>query len=136
MNFNIFNKKEPNPLIKNSMYVIATELVPYRLNANRTNSLILFIRVKNITNDSLLTSLNITAPSNLGFNENLLLKQKQINIGEILPNKEKELKIEVFGNTETDQGEYTLNINTIAHFRDYSHIINSITKSIILKVIK
>lgn len=136
MNFNIFSKKENNQLIKNSLYRIATELVPYRLNANKINSVILFVRVKNITKDSLLTSLDLTAPSNLGFNENLLLKQKQINIGEILPNNEKELKIEIFGNTETDQGEYTLNINTIAHFRDYSHVINSITKSIILKVIK
>ncbi|MEM3876037.1 MAG: hypothetical protein QXP35_03085 [Candidatus Micrarchaeaceae archaeon] len=136
MKFNLFGKKNANDLVKNSPYIVATELVPYRLYANKTNSLVLFVRIKNITKDTLLTSLDLTVPSKLGLSENLFSKQKQVKVGEILSNQEKELRIEIFGNIDTDQGEYTLNINANAHFRDYSHIINSVTKSILLKVIK
>ncbi len=135
MDFNIFGKKPQDLSGKNLSYIVSTELSPYRLYANKSNSAILFVRIKNISKDSLLTSLDVKLPQKLGLNQNLLLKEKKIQVGEIEPRKEKEVKIEIFGNINTDAGEYTLNLSTISHFRDYSHEINRITKQIALKVI-
>ena len=136
MNFNIFEKKDQDLSGKNVPYIISTEMSPYRLYANKPNSLILFVKIKNLTKDPLLTSLEIKLPNKLGLNENTLLKEKKLQIGEIEPRKEKEAKIEIFGNINTDIGEYSVNLSVISHFRDYQHVLNRITKPLSVKVIK
>ncbi|MCL4381097.1 MAG: hypothetical protein M1331_02800 [Candidatus Marsarchaeota archaeon] len=136
MNFNIFGKKDQDLSGKNVPYIISTEMSPYRLYANKPNSLILFVKIKNVTKDALLTSIEIKLPQKLGMNENMLLKEKRLQLGEIEPRKEKETKIEIFGNINTDVGEYSLTLSATSHFRDYQHVVNRITKPVSLKVIK
>lgn len=135
--FNIFGKKDVgSELSKTSPFKIATEWVPYKLYANRKSSSTLYVRVKNNTNEVLLTSVIIELPDRLGFDDIGLQKQREIRVGDLAPAEEKELKFGVYNGVDADSGEYTVTLTAIAHYRDYGHILNAIKKRTTVDIVE
>jgi hypothetical protein len=110
--FDIFKKQEADEGPR-TPYALNTSLTPYRLNANKKESITVTIRVKNLTKDPLLTSVDMEVPTALSFDEMGMVRRKSFRLGSIEPGKEKEFK-----------GEYTVAITATAHFRDYEHVVN------------
>ncbi len=134
--FNIFGKKDvSSELMKNPPYRLSVELVPYRLEANKKSVATMFIHLANMTTEPLLTSVVIEAPSKIGFDEMGLSKQKEIRIGNMNPNEEKELKVDLFGGSATEKGSYTMSLTAIMHYRDYGHVINAVKKRMMINVV-
>jgi uncharacterized membrane protein len=134
--FNIFGKRDAsNDLMKNQPFRLSTELVPYKLYANKSSSASLMVKVKNMTNEVVLTSVVAELPSQLGFDEVGVSKQREIRVGEIAPHDEKEVRFDVFGSVTSDPGEYTIILTAIAHYRDYGHVINAVKKRSTLNVV-
>jgi len=134
--FNIFGKRDASSdLTKNSPYKISTELVPYRLYANKSSTASLIVRVANLTNEILLTSVVAELPNQLGFDEVGVAKQREIRVGELAPHEEKEVRFELFGGLNADPGEYTMILTAIAHYRDYGHVINAVKKRTTVNVV-
>jgi uncharacterized membrane protein len=134
--FNIFGKRDvSDDLTKNSPYRIATEMVPYKLYANKGSSASLMVRIKNVTNEILLTSVVAELPNQLGFDEVGVSKQREIRVGELAPHEEKEVRFDIFSSLNSDKGEYTLMLTAIAHYRDYGHVINAVKKRTTLNVV-
>jgi hypothetical protein len=134
--FDIFGKKDSaTDITKGSPFLISTELVPYRLYARRNSSATLIVKVKNQTKDILLTSVVAELPQKLGFDEMQMSKQREIRIGELPANDEKEVKFNIYGGVGSEAGEYTLRLTTIAHYRDYSHVLNAVKKQIQIAVV-
>lgn len=134
--FDIFGKKDSaTDITKAAPFMISTELVPYRLYARRNSSATLIVKVKNLTKDILLTSVVAELPQKLGFDEMQMSKQREIRIGELPANEEKEVKFNIFGGSGSEAGEYTLRLTTIAHYRDYSHVLNAVKKQIQVSVV-
>jgi hypothetical protein len=113
---------------------VVTEFVPYRLYANRRNSVMLFLKVKNLTKEPVLSSIVIEVPKRLSLDQTGLITQKEVRLGLLSPQEEKESKIELFGDTGTEKGEYTMSITAFVHYRDYGHVLNAIKKKAILEV--
>jgi uncharacterized membrane protein len=134
--FNLFGKKDVSKeLVKGSPYRLFTEWVPYKLYANKNSSCTLNVKLKNMTNESLLTSVVVELPDTLGFDHMGMVKQKELRIGDMGPNEEKEIGLEVFGGLGSDAGEYTITLTAMAHYRDYGHIINAVKKRTTLQVV-
>lgn len=134
--FDIFGKKDAvSDITKGSPYLVSTELVPYRLYGRKNSSSTLIVRVRNVTKDILLTSVVGELPAKLGFDEMALARQRELRIGELQPNEQKEVKLNLYGNVGTDPGEYTLRLTTIAHYRDYSHVLNAVKKNVSISVV-
>jgi hypothetical protein len=134
--FDIFGKKDAaTDITAGSPFLISTELVPYRLYSRRNSSATLMVRVRNVTKDILLTSVVAELPNRLGFDEMVLSRQREIRVGEMQPNEQKEVKFNVYGGVGSDAGEYTLRLTTIAHYRDYSHVLNAVKKQISISVV-
>lgn len=134
--FNIFGKRDvSDDLTKSSPYRISTEMVPYKLYANRGSSASLMVRVKNVTSEILLTSVVAELPNQLGFDEVGVSKQREVRVGELAPHEEKEVRFDLFSNLNSDKGEYTLMLTAIAHYRDYGHVINAVKKRTTLNVV-
>lgn len=134
--FNIFGKRDVSADIeKSSPYRISTELVPYKLYSHRSGGASLFVRVKNITKEVLLTSVVAELPQQLGFDEIGVSKQREVHVGELAPDEEKELRMDVFNTLNADVGEYTLTLTAIAHYRDYAHVLNAVKKRTTLNVV-
>ena len=134
--FNIFGKRDVSTdLTKNSPFRIATELVPYRLYANKSSTASLIVKIENVTNEILLTSVVAELPNQLGFDEVGVAKQREIRVGELAPHEEKEVRFEIFGGLNADVGEYTMLLTAIAHYRDYGHVINAVKKRTTINVV-
>jgi len=135
--FNIFGKKDAaSDLTSVPPYRLSAEMVPYKIYANRNSSATMVVKLANNTNEILLTSLVAELPSQLGFDELGVSKQKEVRIGEIAPHEEKELRLEVYGGLNSDPGEYTVALTAIAHYRDYGHVLNAVKKRTVVNVVK
>ncbi len=134
--FNIFGKKDAtSELTKASPFRIFTEWSPYSIYANRNNSTTLNIRLKNLTSEQLLTSVVIELPQNLAFDSMGVSKQREVRVGELAGNEEKDIGVEVFGGMKSDPGEYTITLTAIAHYRDYGHVLNAVKKRTNLRIV-
>jgi uncharacterized membrane protein len=134
--FNIFGKRDVSTdIAKNSPYRISTELVPYRLYSHRTGGASLFVKVRNMTNEVLLTSIVAELPQQLGFDEIGVSKQREVHVGELAPDEEREVRMDIFNNLNAETGEYTLTLTAIAHYRDYAHVLNAVKKRTTLSVV-
>jgi uncharacterized membrane protein len=134
--FSLFGKKDVSEeLSKQAPYRIMTELVPYKLYANRKSSVMMLIKIKNMTSEPLLSSVVIELPKGISFDEMGLANSKEIRIGELAPNEEKEVKADIFSNSGTEKGEYTVVLTAFAHYRDYGHVLNAMKKRSIIEVV-
>jgi uncharacterized membrane protein len=134
--FNIFGKKDvSDDITKNVPYRLVTEWVPYKMYSGRKSTTTLKVKLKNMTKEVLLTSLVVELPNKLGFDEIGMSKQREIRMGELAPDEEKEVGLSVYNGTDADPGEYTVSLAAIAHYRDYGHIINAIKKRTTVQVV-
>jgi uncharacterized membrane protein len=134
--FNIFGKKDSgSELMKGLPFKLVSEWTPYRLYSGKRSSSSLSMRVKNMTKETLLTSVVIQLPDQLSFDEIGVSKEKEMRLGELAPGEEKELRAEVFNNLRADPGEYTVSLTAIAHYRDYGHVLNAIKKKALINVV-
>ncbi|MCL4404821.1 MAG: hypothetical protein M1544_00425 [Candidatus Marsarchaeota archaeon] len=134
--FNIFGKKDAaSDLTKAIPYRISTELVPYKLYSDRKSQVSLFLKVKNATKEVLLTSVVLELPSQLGFDDMGMQKQKELRLGEVKPGEEREARLDIHNTMNADPGEYTIAITTISHYRDYGHVLNAVKKKTTVNVV-
>lgn len=132
----IFGKKDSaKDITSGPPYSVATELVPYKLYAKKAGSATLVVKVKNLTKDVLLTSVVAETPGKIGFDEMMVSKQRELRIGEMQPNEVKEVKFGIYSSMGSDAGEYTLTLTTIAHYRDYGHVLNAVKKRVLVELI-
>lgn len=132
----IFGKKDVGEeLVKKVPYSMKLKFHPYRLNANKMESVLLFVELKNLKEEVLLTSVIIELPKNLGFDQTALSNAREIRIGEMKPGEEKSVKVEVWGNPRTDSGDYSLKVTAICHYRNYGYLLNAEKKEVVLRVV-
>lgn len=133
---NLLGKKEETPAApKGSPFSLSTSLRPVRLNARRENSLDLLIDLQNITNAPQMCSVVVELPKSLGFDNVGLHKTRELRLGALEANVKKQVPVGIFANNQTPPGNYRLTITLNAHYRDYSHVINSVSKAVEIRVV-
>ncbi|MEM3781479.1 MAG: hypothetical protein QXT43_00755 [Candidatus Micrarchaeaceae archaeon] len=133
---NLFGKKNAaEELTKSVPYRISTEFVPYRLYANQKNSLRMFVSVKNLTAEPTLSSVVVEVPKGLSLDETGISKAKELRLGILPPNEERQIGLDIYGDAGTDKGEYTLSLTAFIHYRDYGHVLNAVKKRTIVEVV-
>jgi hypothetical protein len=125
----VFRKKDDVADQKRAPYLVQTELTPYRLYANKTSSVTLIVKIKNLVKEPLLTSFMVELPAAISFDEMGMAKSKEFKLGDLNSGEEKELRIPLFGGMKTEKGEYTIRLKTTAHFRDYDHVVNQMRQN-------
>ncbi len=132
----LFGKKDAAQEIGRTLpYRVISEFVPYRLYANRKNVSSLFLRLKNLTNEPVLSSIVVEVPKGLSLDDVGLSMAKEVRVGMLAPGEEKESRIDVHGDISTDKGEYTLSVTAFIHYRDYGHVLNAMKKKTVLEVV-
>lgn len=132
----LFGKKDvSDELTKKIPYSMKMRFKPYRLLANKNNSVTLILSIKNMSNEPLMTSVVVKTPKPLGFDPTGLGNAREIRIGYLAPGEEKELNVEIYGRLQSPPGDYKLLITAFCHYRDYAHILNSESKKVSLRVV-
>jgi len=133
--FDIFGKKSvEEDLRKKYPFRISVNFVPYKLNANSKSSVQAQIKVKNLLSEPALTSVVVEVPKQLGLEETCISKEKEIRIGVLAPEEEKEIKCEIWSSNITDKGEYTITVSAFAHYLNYAYVITGVKKRALLRV--
>jgi uncharacterized membrane protein len=133
MVFGLFQKKDTGA--SKAPVSVTTEFVPYKLKSKQRSASSFVIRVKNLTREPALSSLMINVPNQISLDSMGIVKSKEVKIGTLQPNEEKETRIEVYGDVATDKGEYTITLTTYLHYRDYAHVLNAVTKRTTLQAV-
>lgn len=134
--FDIFGKKDVGEeLVRKVPYGMKLTFHPYRLNANKMESVMLIIELKNLKEEVLLTSVIVQLPKNLGFDQTALSNAREIRLGEIKSGEEKVVKVEVWGNPRTDPGDYSIDITAVCHYRNYGYLLNAEKKEVVLRAV-
>ena len=134
--FDLFGKKDVATDIRKPLpFGINTEFVPYKLKANSRGSSTLIINLKNMTNEPVMSSVVIQVPERVSLDTTGLSKEKEVRLGTLAPNENKEAKIELYGGAGTDKGEYTVTITAFIHYRDYAHVLNAMKKRTMIEAV-
>ena len=132
----MFGKKDVKADLGKALpYSITTAFTPYRLQANTRSSSTLAVNIRNLTNESVMASIVIEVPEKLSLDQTGFARQKEIRIGMLGPNEQRESRADIYGSIGTDKGEYTLGVTAFVHYRDYAHVLNAAKKRTIIQVV-
>jgi hypothetical protein len=139
-------EKKPNTQAEN-VYVekkvptipfrISTSFLPLRLSCAKSNSVNLVVKLKNITDESQLVSVDVNLPKKelLGFDATCINKVIEKKMGEVSAGETKEVSIPIWANNQTPVGDYELQVTAYAHYQDYNKVIASLKKKSSLRVV-
>jgi len=134
--FDLFGKRDvATDLSKQMPFSISTEFVPYKLKANSRGSATLIVNIKNMTHEAVMSSVVVEVPERISLDTTGIAKEKEVRLGTVAPNENKEAKVEIFGGAGTDKGEYTITITAFIHYRDYAHVLNAMKKRTLIEVV-
>jgi uncharacterized membrane protein len=128
----LFGKKKV-PAFGAAVFSIDTTIHPFRIAAHKADYAQLDVVVTNRFDKELLTSIVISVPKALGFEQSQLTHQREIRAGPLEPGKSKSVRVQVWGSARTDPGSYEINIFALSHYRDYSYVLNEVRKTVELR---
>lgn len=116
-------------------YEVKFELHPFRLSAGKNNSVDVKIQLINTSGRSLLTAVVLKTQKTLGFDQSAISQERELRIGEMLPDEIKDITIPLYATQRTVKGNYKLLIYVISHYRNYSYVLNEIRIDVPVRVI-
>lgn len=134
----IFGKGEeaqPAGAVKGSPFTISTSFRPMRLAARSDNSVELLVELANISGQPNLCSMVVELPKGIGFDGVGLHKTKELRMGQFPAGEKKTIPIGLHASSQTPPGAYRIQLTVYSHYRDYSHVLNSASKSAELRVV-
>lgn len=129
--FDLFGKK---PVTGPYLFDLNVSIHPLRLPAHHAGVAELTVRVRNNSDQELLTSVVAVLPRVLGFERIGLRQEHEQRLGPLKPGEERIVKIEVWSNQKTPPGAYVCKVFAISHYRDYAHILNEVRRIVDLRV--
>ncbi len=127
--FDLFGKKDVKADLGRQLpYRIGMAFVPFKLKANNRSTSTLTVNVKNMTNEPVMSSVVVQVPERVSLDSTGLSKEKEVRLGVLGPNEQKDAFVELYSNSGTDKGEYTITVTAFIHYRDYGHVLNAMKK--------
>lgn len=121
---------------KKSPFALSTSFMPLRLAGKSDQATIdLLIELQNTSQETHLCSIVIEVPNGIGFEGVGLHKTKELRLGQLPAGERKTVPVTLHGSYKTLPGTYRLNVSVYSHYRDYSHVLNSVSKAVELRVV-
>jgi uncharacterized membrane protein len=110
---------------------------PLRLSAKRSSCVSLLVKVKNVSPDPQLVSVDAMLPKNvmMGFDQACINKVVEKRAGELKPGESKDIAIDVWSNSQTAEGSYPVDVTVFAHYIGYDKVMSYIKKSTSLRAV-
>ena len=116
---------------------VSLSLSPLRLSANARNSVNLLVKVKNISDDPQLVSVDVMLPRNcmLGFDSACINKVAEKRAGELKAGESVEVPVEIWANNQSKSGSFAVDVTVYSHYIGYEKVLSYIKKSTPLRVV-
>jgi uncharacterized membrane protein len=118
-------RKSTNP------FRVAVSFSPYRLTSNKPDSVDLVVKVTNVSPETHLLSVDAALPKGtmLGFDRTCINKSIEKRVGELKAGQSVDVPITVWGNNQTEQGKYGVDVTVFSHFGNYDKVLSYAKKS-------
>ena len=116
-------------------FSLKTSFRPVRLKARSENSCELLLGIRNISDSDHMCSIVVEIPKSLGFDGMGIHKTKELRLGSFAAGASKDLSVTVSANNQTPAGNYRIFVTAYSHYRDYTHVLNSVRKFVELRVV-
>jgi len=116
-------------------FKVSTSFRPVRLRAMSQNSCDLILELTNCDSRVHMCSIVVDVPNALGFDSMGLHKKKELRLGNLEAGQKRQISVPINATNQTPAGNYRMFITVYSHYRDYSHVLNSIRKSVDLRVV-
>jgi uncharacterized membrane protein len=127
----VSDKKSANP------FSVSVKFLPLRLSAMQKNSVDLQVSVKNTSSETHLVSVDALLPKNtmVGFDEACINKGIEKRAGELKAGESIVVPITIWGNNQTKQGNYPIDVTVYSHYIGYDKVLSYTKKSTSLRVV-
>ncbi len=132
----VLGKKDVSGDLAKTPYSLKARLNPIRLAVKKGESIDLYVELRNLRSEPLMTSLVVKVPKQLGFDPTGINDVREIRLGYLKPGEERQLIIPIHENARTNSGDYDVNITAYCHYRDYAHYMSSVSKVLMLRAVK
>jgi len=118
-------------------FQINLAFTPLRLSANGKNSVNLVVRIKNLTKDPQLVSVDVLLPKEalIGFEPTCINKAMEKRLGELMPGNVKEVSIPIWASTQTNPGTHEIGVTAYAHYIGYEKVLNYMKTNTKLRIV-
>jgi uncharacterized membrane protein len=125
------SSKSANP------FVVSLAFSPLRLAANKASSVNLIVKVKNVSGETHLVSVDALLPKDamIGFDPACINKAVEKRIGELKPGEAIDVQVQMWSNSQTQEGNYPVDITVFAHYIGYNKVLSYIKKSTALRAV-
>jgi len=120
---------------KGSPFAVSTSFRPMRLMGRSQSSVELLLALQNVSEKPQICSVVIELPKSLGFDGVGLHKTKELRLGALDAKVRKDMAVSIHGSSMTQPGLYRLKLTVYSHYRDYTHVLNSVSKTLELRVV-
>lgn len=118
-------------------FQVSLAFSPLRLSANRRNSVHLLVKVRNVSAEPHLVSVDALLPkaAMMGFDPASINKAVEKRAGELKAGESIEVPVEIWANNQTKEGNYPIEVTVYSHYIGYDKVLSYIKKSISLRVV-
>ena len=131
----LFGKKDVSPIAKRVPFDIKTSFNPVRISSHKVDRCDLEIKIKNMTDETVLTSLVVEVGKSLGLDQTGIHKTKEIRVGYLNKGDVYTIIVPIWSNNMTSTGDVPVKVNAYVHYRTYSYILNGVKKENVLRVV-
>lgn len=118
----------------NGVFAVQCELHPYSLRSHENDFVDLEISLQNQSDVEEMTSVVVEVGKGLGLDRSAIQQEREIRLGFLKPGESKFLKVQVWATQRTEKGVYDVSVAAIAHFHDYSHVLNMARRRLSIRV--
>jgi uncharacterized membrane protein len=118
-------------------FAVTLSFAPLRLAANKASSVSLVVKVKNISADPQIVSVDALLPKEVmvGFDPACINKAVEKRVGEMKSGETKDVQILVWSNNQTKEGTYPVDVTVFAHYIGYDKVMSYIKKNTTLRAV-
>jgi len=125
------SSKSANP------FVVSLAFSPLRLAANKASSVNLIVKVKNVSGETHLVSVDALLPKDamVGFDPACINKAIEKRVGEMKPGEARDVQVQMWSNGQTREGNYPVDVTVFAHYIGYNKVLSYIKKNTSLRAV-
>lgn len=124
-------RKSTNP------FNVSLKFTPLRLTAMKKNSVDLMVRVKNVSPETHLVSVDALLPRNsmVGFDEACINKGLERRAGELKSGSSVDIPVRIWANNQTKEGNYPIDVTVYSHYIGYDKVLSYTKKNTSLRAV-
>jgi len=121
---------------KQTPFMVSVSFTPLRLSPHKSNSVDLIVKVKNISPEPQLVSVDALLPKGvmLGFDKPGINKGAEKKVGEIKAGETTQVSIPIWANNQTSEGQHTVSVTIYSHYMGYNKVVSYVKKTASLRV--